>query len=743
MKTLDLIFLSPNILRKYNNFWVGEDLGSDHSVTVCVLAYTPLQDTTPDRTINLYHKADWTDINRTISNKMDLLEFDTNTVTPQDIDTYVDTLTNTITNTIKDKVPTKTLSNNAVGLSREVRELIILKRRQRRYWQQTRQQHYKANYNRLNKQIKHIIQQEKRDRWEGYCNDLELREGQDDQWRKLKGLLNPRKKSEYPTLITKDARGNTIKAYTTEDKLESFASSLEQTFTREGDTTNYNDATKHSIDNEIHQHVHLFTPLNHINHDITQHDDSIAMTELLDHITQLNIKKACGHDKISNRIITNLLPSLLLILLSLYNACLFLGYYPTTWKRAWSLMIHKPNKKKSDPGNFRPISLLCNLGKLLEAIITSRMRLWAEGNHILSPEQSGFRQHKSTNDKLFQLTQIISQNFARRKCRTVGTLFLDVAKAFDRIWHNGLRHRLLKLRLPTLLLRWVSNFLTGRIMQAYINGETSREVIINHGVPQGSPLSPILFIIFTSNLPNTRPQVFRSQYADDIKLYVPGRKIDLVRTRLQASIDDLSQYCSYWRMALCSSKTVLMLFSKSSRPWQGACELQLQGKVVDTATSSKFLGITFDQRLTFNTHFQNIACTARQRITKLISISNSRHGPSAHTLIRLYKTYVRTLFEYGSAATCVASPSVFGIWEKLQTRLITHALDLPNYIRHDNLRRYADLPTVQDRVLYTGKRWYRNTMLHNEPMRDFIQHHTTYYPDFDKPIRTPYLQLRN
>ena len=274
-------------------------------------------------------------------------------------------------------------------------------------------------------------------------------------------------------------------------------------------------------------------------------------------------------------------------------------------------------------------------------------------------------------------------------------------------------------------------------MQAYIKGETSRDVIIKHGVPQGSPLSPILFIIFTSDLPPTRPQVFRSQYADDIKLYTPARRILTVRKRLQSSIDDLSRYCSDWRMGLCSSKTVLMLFNRSHRERQESCTLRLQGEVVNIATTSKFLGITFDQRLTFNTHFQTIACTARQRITKLISISNSRYGPSAHTLIRLYKTYVRTLFEYGSAATCVAEPRVFDIWEKLQIRLIRHTLDLPNYIRHDNLRRYADLPTVHDRVLYLGKRWYRNTTQHNEPMRDFIAKHTKYYAGFDKPRTNP------
>ena len=144
------------------------------------------------------------------------------------------------------------------------------------------------------------------------------------------------------------------------------------------------------------------------------------------------------------------------------------------WKRAMGQMILKPNKKKSVPGSFRPISLLCNLGKVLEAIITTRLYSWAESTKLLPAEQSGFRKKRSVNDRLFQLNST----------QYVGVIFLDVEKAFDRVWHNGLLYKLLNPNLPPLLARWISNFLKDRVVQTFIKGTTSTDVIINHSVPQ-------------------------------------------------------------------------------------------------------------------------------------------------------------------------------------------------------------------------------------------------------------------
>ena len=316
------------------------------------------------------------------------------------------------------------------------------------------------------------------------------------------------------------------------------------------------------------------------------------------------------------------------------------------------LMILKPNKKKSDPGSFRPISLLCNLRKVLESIVTTRLYSWAESTNLLPPpppNKADSEKKKSVNAKLFQLTQIVAQQIAKRRTQRLGAIFLDVEKAFDRVWHNGLRFKLLNLNLPPLLTRWISNFLKDRVVQAYIMGTTSRDVTNNHGVPQGSPLSPILYLIFTHDLPPPTSKVSRSIFAEP--------NLSTITTKLQQSMDDLVVYANQWRIGLNAGKTSKLLFQRSTR-YLPDWHITLHGKAIRSVTA-KFLGITFDTTLSFTNHFHAITNLARHRLLKLLSISTSTHGPSPSTTIRLFNIYTRTLLEYGSAATCVANPSRF------------------------------------------------------------------------------------
>ena len=249
-------------------------------------------------------------------------------------------------------------------------------------------------------------------------------------------------------------------------------------------------------------------------------------------------------------------------------------------------------------------------------------------------------------------------------------------------------------------------------------GTTSRDVTINHGVPQGSPLSPIIYLIFTHDLPPPTSKAFRSIFADDLKYFVAGPNLT---TKLQQSMDDLAVYDNQWRIGLNAGKTSKLLFQRSTRYIPDlAHHTTRQGHPL--RPSAKFLGITFDTTLSFTKHFHTVTNLARHRLLKLLSISTSTHGPSPSTTIRLFNIYIRTLIEYGGAATCVANPSRFVQWERLQTRLITKTLDLPN-----TLRRHADQPAIHDRLLHLAKRWYGKAYENNAAHRDFIHNHTRYY----------------
>ena len=137
-----------------------------------------------------------------------------------------------------------------------------------------------------------------------------------------------------------------------------------------------------------------------------------------------------------------------------------------------------------------------------------------------------------------------------------------------------------------------------------------------------------------------------------------------------------------------------------------------------------FLGITFDSGLTFRSDFRTVATLSRYRLLKLNSIFSTTYGPFTSTLIRLYKSYIRSLFDYGAPAVCVASPAIQLSWERIQTHFISLALSIPSFTHNDRKRKHTYLPSIHDRNLYLAKRWYRCAMQHNRGVQDYIDNHT-------------------
>ena len=202
--------------------------------------------------------------------------------------------------------------------------------------------------------------------------------------------------------------------------------------------------------------------------------------------------------------------------------------------------------------SYRPISLLNCMGKLFEKIISNRIQEFIEDNNIINPWQQAYQPHKEANEHIMIINEYMKKVKENKKLAAL--LLMDVEKAFDAVWHNGLLKKLHDMELPSDILRIISSFLTDRTIQVKIGNTLSEVVQLLAGTPQGSILSPLLFILFVNDIPVTQAcQV--TQYADDIAIYTSHRNPRYLEAHLQKQVDELEHWCEDWFITQCQENS--------------------------------------------------------------------------------------------------------------------------------------------------------------------------------------------
>ena len=466
---------------------------------------------------------------------------------------------------------------------------------------------------------------------------------------------------------------------TNPEKAQLFAESVERNLGIESHL--FSESQFDRINKFVEAHSYHFTPLDSLHDNITDTDDDSDLVADVDPDTLIRIVrtelkngKAPGIDNVYNIILKKAIGTgFYKVLARAFTISLKLGFIPHVWKIAVLCMLIKPDKPPSQTTSYRPISLLSAIMKLFERVIEKCLRKHLEDNGFFSKYQSGFRKSKSTNDHLFRLSQTIMESFNRGE--HVIAAFLDVEKAFDNVWHNGLRYKIYHLDLPTKLCRWLSDFLVGRVIQVKIEGFLSPKVYPKAGVPQGSNLSPLLFLIYVNDMPNpNHHQTDKSQFADDAGQWAVSKNIDLAAEYLQRDLDKLARWCAKWRIKLNPEKTKLIIFSKFRFAIRAEPALSLYGDLLSYYPQIKFLGITFDNRMTFTKHFEEILERCNQKFHRLRILVNKKWGPSPETILQIYKQCVRPIFEYGIVSTITVSETVITKIQRVQNSFIRLAL---------------------------------------------------------------------
>ncbi|GFU59795.1 probable RNA-directed DNA polymerase from transposon X-element [Trichonephila clavipes] len=298
----------------------------------------------------------------------------------------------------------------------------------RKFWQRTRCPSIYSEFRTLSREIAKDIQAYSRDQWEKHIEALSPVDN--TLWRKSSLLRKPLQ--SIPPL--KGALGSI--AITPIEKAEVIADSLQEQFEPN------HVVGRELFDQRIHDEVTNFINTPHV-----QEIEPTTPTEVLSYVQRLKPRKSPGLDQISNRMIKNLPLKLLLFITLLINQLFKNNYFPNAWKTAVVIPILKPEKDSALPSNYRPISLLSCLSKVYEFVLLQRLNQHCAAANFIIPQQCGFRPKCSTVHQLLRVTELIHSGFAKHEA--TGILFLDIAKAFDKIWHDGLLIKLIRLDFPT------------------------------------------------------------------------------------------------------------------------------------------------------------------------------------------------------------------------------------------------------------------------------------------------------
>ena len=514
------------------------------------------------------------------------------------------------------------------------------------------------------KEVNTMIREEKEKKWKEYVEELDTKTNSKEVWktiRNLDGRFGQRKENE---VLIVDG-----KAYTEDsDKAKQFAKTYKKV----------SRIPKGERDRRMKQENRKF--LNKKPKEKNKYEKEITMEDLIRVIEEAKKNKAAGEDTIPYEIIKMLGATGQKFILTIYNRVWNGEQLPQRWRFAVIKPLLKDGKDPELTSSYRPISLTDCLGKMLEKLIASRLMSLMEERNLINKEQAGFRKERCTTDQVTKLVQMASDQMQEKKTKKkkkrggagkrksdingndqskkkdddegVATIvtFFDFERAYDKVWREGLIHKMIKLGIPYSFIKYTRHFLSARRTAVEINNKRSPEFYLNEGLPQGSAISPLLFLIFINDITEyTKDGSTLSLFADDTAAWVfKGENKEEAERKMQENIDAISRWADDWKMTLNTDKTKVMVISSNSKDHKWKPSLFLKGEQLEVVKEYKFLGVIIDNQLRFNSHVAKTVAKCKRRNNLLRCLAGKDWGQSMESQKTLYVTYIRSALEYAS-----------------------------------------------------------------------------------------------
>ena len=593
---------------------------SDHDIVYFEYNMSQLKNTQKPRPISIYKKANWQNMKQSfMQESLEIKKLFTQNADPEEMWQH---FKKTYDDTVKEHIPTKILKKKISHpwISIELKKLMKKRDRKYRKLKKCKTKTLDDEVKSLKREIRKKI---RREHWDHVHSLFITKEDEapSEREKRLFSYMKTQKKTNFGIPPLKE---NGILITDPKEKAE--------VLNREFDLA-FSDGKVYTTDNikkkcHMPKYEHLSMP------------DIKIKTEGVEKLLKtLNPSKAPGPDGMAPKVLKTLAEEIAPSLSLIFQRSYYSGKVPSDWKLAHVTPVYKKGEHYR-ASNYRPISLTSIPCKIMEHILVSNLTNHLEGNKLLTKSQHGFRAKHSCESQLIQLTNELSQNLDDGI--QTDLIVLDFAKAFDKVNHSLLTHKLASYGVRGKTNRWIQDFLTDRHQAVIVDGTKSSNIHVRSGVPQGSVLGPCLFLVYINDLPN-RVKSNARLFADDTAIDRKIRSPEDVKT-LQSDLDALAVWESEWDMSFHPNKCSVLHVSRSKVKKHN--EYFLHGHRLECVSSTRYLGVTLQDDGEFDKHIREVANSGSQMLG---FVRRNLKINSKNVKEQAYKMLVRPKMEYASS----------------------------------------------------------------------------------------------